>query len=324
MIASAMEKIRLTDRQRLERLLSRQESRIQRQFADFLENVRSDSVMRQVSDLLELGDIESALEIVDSHTLKLAAIIPIILQDIGIQEAAFLAERIGRPSVGIHFDPTHQAAADMMSRNRLRLVREFTRSQREATRAAIVESFRTGRGTVDTARAFRDSIGLTLKQRLSVDNYRRLLESGSKEALNRAIRDRRFDRSVERALREGEPLDPARIDRMVERYRARFIQLRAETIARTEALRSTSQAREEALNQVLEQTGIDRSRVVRRWNATRDARTRDTHNAMHGQERGADEAFLSPSGARLMFPGDPEAPGSETINCRCTVSISID
>jgi hypothetical protein len=44
---------------------------------------------------------------------------------------------------------------------------------------------------------------------------------------------------------------------------------------------------------------------------------------MDGQERGLNEPFDSPSGAQLMYPGDPDAPAEEVINCRCAVLISF-
>jgi hypothetical protein len=58
------------------------------------------------------------------------------------------------------------------------------------------------------------------------------------------------------------------------------------------------------------------------WLATEDARTRKSHADANGQRVALDQPFVlqTPRGAvRLMFPGDPEAPAGETINCRCTV-----
>ncbi|MDO8614630.1 MAG: phage minor head protein, partial [Dehalococcoidia bacterium] len=159
-------------------------------------------------------------------------------------------------------------------------------------------------------------------QRQTVANYRRLLEVGDAAALDRELRDRRFlppDSPSRLAFLEGEPLGARRIDRMVGQYRSGLLQLRAETIARTEALRTASLARQEALAQVLEQVEMPRDRVVRVWRATQDERTRDTHAEMDGQERGLDEPFESPSGAILMYPGDPAAPPAEVINCRCVL-----
>ncbi|MDB5724627.1 MAG: putative head morphosis protein, partial [Novosphingobium sp.] len=55
-----------------------------------------------------------------------------------------------------------------------------------------------------------------------------------------------------------------------------------------------------------------------------DKRVRDTHRGMNHQTVGQNESFVSPSGARLRYPGDPLAPAAEIINCRCWTENSID
>jgi uncharacterized protein with gpF-like domain len=56
----------------------------------------------------------------------------------------------------------------------------------------------------------------------------------------------------------------------------------------------------------------------KRWVGTLDERIRDTHAAAHDQVVPLDEPFKV-GGARMMFPGDPDGPASEVINCRCTL-----
>lgn len=226
-------------------------------------------------------------------------------------------------TIGLSFDPELQAAAALMEGQDLDFIAEFSDSQREAVRRALIRALREGKGTQSVARAFRNAIGLTAYQQDAVDSYRDLLERNSAAALDRALRDRRYDPGLERALAADEPLSDARIDAMVDRYSARYLAMRAETIARTETTRVLNTARQETTEKVIEESGIPEDEVVRTWAATDDARTRDTHAAMDGQERGLNEPFESPSGALLKFPGDPDAPPEETINCRCAVLISF-
>lgn len=87
--------------------------------------------------------------------------------------------------------------------------------------------------------------------------------------------------------------------------------LSAVTTARTETTRLVNRGRNDAFHEAAKM-GIE---MTREWIATYDSRTRDTHASMHGQEVGLDEPFVSPSGAELMFPGDPSAPAEEVINC---------
>ena len=304
---------------RLDALLSRQERRIREAFAQFVNDVRSPAVIAEVSDLLQRGDTEAALRIVDTYVTRMGAVIPRIFQEAAIGEALVLAADIGRiaPRVAIAFDPTDPAAADLMRRATLEFIVEFSTKQREATRNALVEAMLSGGGPAATARAFRDSIGLTAYQEGVVRNYRRLLETGSAEALDRTLRDKRFDPTIRRARRERKPLEPAQVDRMVERYRERMLRSRAEGIAITEGTRVTAEARDEAFRQAAEASGLDLSLVDEIWNSTRDQRTRDTHRAMNRQVRPFGVAFDSPSGAKLRYPGDPQAPAAEVIRCRC-------
>jgi hypothetical protein len=226
-------------------------------------------------------------------------------------------------TVGLSFDPELAAAADLMAEADLDFIAEFTDSQREAVRRALVTALRQGKGTQSVARAFRNSIGLTAFQQDAVDNYRGLLENNSAMALDRVLRDRRYDPGLTDALVADEPLSDARIDAMVDRYASRYLAYRAETIARTETTRVLNQARQQGTEEVVASADIPEDDVVRTWSAVQDNRTRDTHAEMDGQERGLNEPFDSPSGAQLMYPGDPSAPADEVINCRCAVLISF-
>lgn len=304
---------------RLDALLLRQERRIREAFAAFVRDVKSPGVVSEIVALLQAGDTEAALQIVDTYVTRMGAVIPRIFQDAAIAEAAVLAADLARiaPRVAIAFDPTDVAAADLMRRASLEFVREFTDKQREAVRQAVTRSMISGAGPTATARAFRDAIGLTAYQEGVVERYRVLLERGSSEALDRDLRDKRFDGTIRRSLRERKPLEPAQVDRMVERYRERMLKSRAETIATTEGTRVTSEARDEAFRQAAEASGLDLSLVDEIWNSTRDQRTRETHRAMNRQVRPFGVAFDSPSGAQLRYPGDPLAPAAEVIRCRC-------
>lgn len=319
-----VEKVRGDDRERIESLIVGESRSVRRAFREFMRNVQSPRAVRDVRSFLERGDVEGALEVVGTYVSLFGRSLYGVFTAGGSAEVAALAAGVAalvgdRVASAISFDPSHPRAAEVARRSQLQLVREFTEGQREATRSAVRESLMTGAGTVQTARAFRDSIGLAEHQLRAVANYRRLLEAGDAAALQRDLRDRRFDSSVRRAVEDDQPLGAARTNRMVDRYRERYLQYRAEVISRTETMRTLALARQEALEQIVEQAGIPRESVVRIWQATKDRRTRDTHEDLDDQRRGLDEPFVSSSGARLMYPGDPAAPAAEVINCRCVV-----
>lgn len=86
--------------------------------------------------------------------------------------------------------------------------------------------------------------------------------------------------------------------------------VQAQRIARTETAIAANKGAFEAARS----TGID---LVKVWGATEDERTRPTHAEANGQQVDADEKF-EVGGVQMDHPGDPTAPASEIINCRCT------
>lgn len=54
----------------------------------------------------------------------------------------------------------------------------------------------------------------------------------------------------------------------------------------------------------------------KRWYSIGDSRTRDSHQAVNGQEIAFNERF-NVNGHLMAHPHDPSAPASETVNCRC-------
>lgn len=189
----------------------------------------------------------------------------------------------------------------------------------------------TGRINRATGRREGGIIGLNTAQTDAVIRARQELLSGDpaqlRNYLTRARRDKRFDRLVAKAIKDGKPVAKADVDRIVGRYKDRLLQLRGETIARTETLAGLNAGKQEGIRQLIDSGKVQRSQVKKIWRATGDSRTRDSHMALNGAEAGIDEAFVSPlTGARMLFPHDTSlgAPASETIQCRCYFEIKID
>ena len=88
----------------------------------------------------------------------------------------------------------------------------------------------------------------------------------------------------------------------------------ARRIAQTERNRVQSQARAEALHEAAKM-GIT---VTKAWSA-RMRNTRDSHAALNGVEIPENEKFRTIWGNELRYPGDPEAPAAEVINCFCVL-----
>ena len=312
-----------TQADRLEALIADFEASIRGAFRDFIRVANSDVALARINELLEFGDIEGALQVVESYIRRFADNIALIQTEIGADAAAELTLIASTTPMAISFDPSYPRAAQLIAASRLALITQMTTVQREAVRESISQGFMSGAGTMDISRSFRAAIGLHTQQVRWAASYERRLRLLDAKALSMDLRDRRFDRSVLRAIQRGRPLTEDKIARMVERYRARALMYRADMIARTEAVRATSLARHEAMLQMIQQTGIDPRRIVRVWNATKDNRVRDYHADMEQQRVGINEAFTDGNGNALRWPGDPMAPANTTINCRCAVTYEV-
>jgi hypothetical protein len=121
-------------------------------------------------------------------------------------------------------------------------------------------------------------------------------------------------RIIRRALVKGNELnEPPRVlaKRIREDVGGEIGLRRARTIARTEthaAANVGSDVAATATGLVLEDE----------WGSTEDHRTRPTHAAADGQRVPHGRPFIV-GGFPLRFPGDPDGPPQEIINCRCVV-----
>ncbi len=217
-------------------------------------------------------------------------------------------------------DPNMLAFLDNYRRS---LITYFNDAQTKASNLALEISSLNRFSVREKARALVKSIGLTEKQLEMIASYRRSLEKGSVNALQRALRDKRSDKSIINAINLGSNLSEKQIDSLVERYRKRFIKYRADTIAQTEVLTMLNFSKNELYRQAIDSGKLAPGDVRRIWQTRDDKRVRNSHAPMNGQTRGFNEPFESGSGNSLMFPGDPAAPLNERAGCRCQLNVII-
>lgn len=312
--------------ERIEKLLTYHTSKFSRVFLDAVSGVKSAIDLKQIADLLEANRFEEALQVVGKIGLQLGTAYSTAFSAAATATAKWLSEEA--LDVNISFNQVNARAVQSMQQNQLRLIREFMDDQRVTLRGAMTQGVQDGLNPVDQAKLFRDSIGLTRYQERNVANYERQLrligtdEGSVNNATRRALHDKRFNRTLAAAAKNGQPLTEKQIAVMTERYRERYIAYRAKVIARTEALRAVNQATEEMYLQAIEAGEIDAGSLERRWVTAKDERVRSSHAALNGQKKKIGEPWITANGP-LYFPGDPRGAASETVQCRCVLSTTF-
>lgn len=215
-------------------------------------------------------------------------------------------------TIAVGFDILNPKTIDAIRQLDTKVVQTLADETRDVVRAVVENGIREGLNPRAIAWDLRDVVGLAPNQAAAVDNFRRMLEEGDREALTRALRDRRFDRTLERALgADGEGLSAGAIDRQVDAYRNRMLAFNAETNARTASIDAMKLGQrltwEDAANKGL----VDRALLVKTWRGVKDDRERESHLAMEGETVPFDSAFSNGQ----MIPGESE------WNCRCITIV---
>jgi HK97 family phage portal protein len=148
------------------------------------------------------------------------------------------------------------------------------------------------------------------------------LQAGEMYAAQRAARmaqqitDTTYE-VIERELRTGAANgeDLVDLEARVNNAFDRTFAGRPEMIARTEVMSAYNGS-----VQVIARRAAPTLFVSQEWLATPDMKTRDTHVEADGQVQPVGGVF-SVGDALLAYPGDPDGPAEETINCRCALDI---
>ena len=316
--------------------------------------LREWTAIEEVQKKLEAGDIEGAVRAVPINSSLVEPMIEELRYAYRLQGENVIANLKPPPEIrNAHtFAFTFDIVGNPIAENYLmqessHLIRDVVEPQKQLVRSVLTELMQDGRNpkeaAVDLVGRFNPKtrkreggfIGLTRIQSEWVLNARRQLGVGTEDDLTdwekeqlwkylgRRLRDKRFDKSVMRALDEGRAIPKETQEAMARHYRARFLRYRAEVIGRTESLRSMNAARDNAIESVIDKGGTKEKYVSRKWRATHDGRTRETHAAASGQVRKLDE-FFQVGGYDLKRPGDPAGPPHETIQCRCYLEVNVD
>lgn len=297
------------------RYADREEAVAFRALRSWLMNLSTPSLVK-LEGLIRAGDVQGALiAVMDVAGVGVEDMVT-LFQSMAVKAAntyavGGLVSELG--AVKVRFDAFDPRTAAWLRQYKLDLITNINNDTREGIRTVLMRGLQEGQNPVATARRVRELIGLTPQQATAVMNYRAELETPDRGALERKLRDRRFDRTLARAIEDDDVLPQERIDRMVGRYRERYLTHRAENIARTETMRALAGGKRTALDQARD-AGLFQELVMRRfWYVARDERVCQwcaPIPSMNKEGRGLDEAFDTPLGPVL----DPPL----HMRCRCT------
>lgn len=334
-------------RRRLLELANQLEPSLARAFITAVNQITSQAQLLLIATAIEEGRIDDVVRILQIRP-ETFDLLDAQIRQVFIAGAAYQIDSVpGKaldPETGarliVRFGGSQPRAQQIVAQSGARLVTNITETVRETVRQTVSDALSESRPpravaldlvgrTGASGRRSGGVIGLSAPQAKIVQDIRRALAEGDTDRLREYLRferrDRRFDAAVRRRI-AGEAMTQTQINRITGRLADRYLQLRGETIARTETIPALNQGRREAVQQMIDRGVIQAFQVKRKWDSSSDARTRPMHLQMEGQEVEWGEPFVAPNGDRLMHPGDTElgAGGDNTVGCRCYMAMPID
>lgn len=336
---------RLSSRERFGILVQQFEPILRIAFLDAIDDITSNIVLRRVVERLERFDINGAIK---AMHLDEAAFRPL---DEAIR-AAFngggVAAVEGMPTlrdpfghtIVVRWDMRNLAAEEWLRLHSSTLISGIVEDQTVAIRTALETGLARGDnptrtaldvvGRVNRVTGKREGgvIGLTAQQAGYVANAREELSFGDPAAmrnyLDRGRRDKRFDRTVAAALREGKPLPADMVARITSRYADGLLKLRADTISLHETFAALGESRDIAFRDQITKGNVRADTVTKTWRHTAQERPRLQHVAMAGQVVRFDQPFMAPDGTAIPYPHAPGVPARHTLGCKCFCEYKID
>jgi len=318
----------MTERAELDLLLSRLDVEVRKAFEAAIRNQAGRINLVALADALRRGDIAAAQEIAAIKPRDVARIGEVLRN--AFFAAADLAGRGGRGVVGLfQFDGRRPEALAWAEQNSARLITRLTEESRDAVRETITGGLDLNRSAQSVARDIAGRrvgaarvgsiVGLTGPQAASIARARVGLSSGNPAAmrdyLKLALRDRKFDRLVHRAIKEGRPISRADLDRMLEAHKVKALGYRGKVIAQAETFKAAAAGRDQAYRQMLEMDGV--TGVTVRWQHNLSAEPRVEHIAMGGTVLPIGQPFVFPDETAMLHPHDDTAPARHVIGCKC-------
>ena len=185
-------------------------------------------------------------------------------------------------------------------------------------------------GRIDKATGERTGGHLVLSEheREKVVRFNKCLVELDDDYFGFDLRDKRFDRSFSRAVREQINFEDKKVSHLTMRFHDKLLKHSADVIAQTEMLAALNRSEYVSTKSALEDSPLPDLALKRFWDSCGDDKVRPSHRALDGQcVIGLSKSFVSPlNGSKMMYPGDTSlgASENEVRGCRCRVRYDID
>lgn len=317
--------------------------------ADYLaqaSQITGDISLTQILALIKAGDdirLVQTLEGAATYGATLETMRSAYIAGGADELANMSAAQFGRVGLGIgkrpEFDPRRQTAEAWLQSNARGTLNGLVQQQGEAVQlmlAAGREREATPRqiaqhilGTMQSnGKRAGGVIGLAGNDAQALVNARTQLESGDpalmREYFQRALRDRRFDKSVTKAINAGVKPPQDVVDKAIAQYSNRLLKNRAEAEASIQAMEVYNAGRAQLYRQLVED-GIDPTTITKQWRTRGDERVRIAHKIMNGQTKAASAPFIAPGAVPMMHPGDSTLGAGPSLiaRCRCRAVYTV-
>lgn len=318
---------------------------VARAFREAIEAITDNLVLKQVIEAVERNDVQAAFRAVDFDPSIFNRwyfqMIEVFNQG-GVFTISQQPKHIPAPDgakITPRFNIRDRRAEDWLQHQSSTLITQVENDVRDAVRSTMQAGLAEGRnprnvaldivGRINPQTGKREggTIGLGEREQEWVRSTRVKLRTLDPSYLDNALRDKRFDGTVSRAIEAGKPLPADIVDKLVDQYRVNALRYRGEMIARTETLAALQRSEWLSIQQSIEKGSLSESDVTKVWDSSQDDRVRPSHRALHGTQVALNEPFVSPvTGNRMMFPGDTSlgASGRDIVLCRCRVQYKVD
>ncbi len=337
---------RLSSREILENLAADWQPQMRAAWIEAINAITSRIVLKRIVEKLERGDVAGVvadLGIEDGVFAKFEQSLIQAYHSGGIatvDNMPSLREPGGNRVVfswGVRNLPAEQAMRDHAAR----LVTGIVTEARDGIRDVLVDNLSRGRSPYDAGRTLAGRInrvtgrreggliGLSRPQMETVVRIERAMREGDKaymrDYLTFANRDKRLDRMVLKAIREGRGLAPEEAERLTRLYANRALKYRADTISILETHSALARSKRDAFQQQIDDGKLDARDVTKKWRRTVSREPRTEHLAMASQPAiPFNEKFVLPDGIQCDGPHDPSLPARHAIGCKCSVDYLID